>query len=159
MLNYAVDIALILVSGSACLYCFMLNRRLKALQDMEKGLGASIVSFTQAVSKLSLAAQEAKRSVADSTQTLRSLLVKVDTSIPKIDGMLENLDHAANRTATETREMHEELVRAIRPLLDEAHEKAENLTTVIDHLDRHRVTLQQSTLGAPRNQVLERQAS
>ena len=159
MLNHAVDIALILVSSSACLYCFMLNRRLKALQDMEKGLGASIVSFTQAVSKLSLAAQEAKRSVSESTQTLQDLLTKVDRSIPKIDGMLENLDHASERTARETRAMQEDLVEALRPLIDEAQHKAQNLSVVIEHLDQHREMLHRQTMAAPRNQVIDRQAS
>ena len=154
MLDYAVDIALILVSGSACLYCFMLNRRLKSLQDMEKGLGASIVSFTQAVSKLSLAAQEAKRSVASSTQTLDQLLKKVDISIPKIDGMLENLDHASQRTAKETKSMHDELINALRPMLDEAQQKTDNLSTVIEHLDQHRDALARNSMTAPRNQVM-----
>ena len=35
------DIAIFLVSFAACVYCFILSRRLKALQDTRDGLGAT----------------------------------------------------------------------------------------------------------------------
>ena len=40
------DVILLLVSGVACIYCVMLNQRLKGLSSLKKGVGASIVSLT-----------------------------------------------------------------------------------------------------------------
>ncbi len=135
MQAYIFDIILILVSGSACLYCWLLNKKLKALQDMKQGLGASIVTLSKAVSKTSLAAHDAKLSAAESVEQLRKLLEDVETSIPKIDMMLESLERSSQRTINETKSMQEELVATLRPLLNEAQDQAGNLSAIISEVD------------------------
>ncbi len=137
MQEYFFDIILILVSGSACLYCWLLNQKLKALQNMKKGLGASIMTLSATISKTSIAAQEAKLSAAESVAHLRKLLVDVETSIPKIDVMLENLEQGSQRTISETKAMQEELVATLRPLLEEAHDSAGVLSKIITEVDQY----------------------
>lgn len=136
MTEYMFDIILILISGSACLYCWMLNRRLKALQDMKKGLGASIINLSAAISKTSIAAQEAKASASESVEELRALLAEVDASIPKMEMMLESLERSSRRTMDETKTMQRELVATLRPLLEEAHDKAGALAVMVNEADK-----------------------
>ena len=43
------DLVLLMASGAATVYCFVLSRRLSRLNDTKSGLGASIASMSQAL--------------------------------------------------------------------------------------------------------------
>ncbi len=47
-----IDIALLLVAVVAGSYCFLLNKRLKALQDTREGMGATIQALSDTISKM-----------------------------------------------------------------------------------------------------------
>ena len=153
MIDRIFDIILILVSGSACLYCWLLNRRLKALQDLKKGLGASIVTLSTALSKTTVAAQEARMSASSSVEKLNSLLEDVEKSIPRIDAMLESLDRGTRRAAKETRAMQTELVDTLKPLLQEADTKAGDLSTILTQLDQYTAKLIKSAANEQRREA------
>ncbi|MCI5047438.1 MAG: hypothetical protein MRY59_08035 [Aquisalinus sp.] len=131
------DIILILVSGSACLYCWLLNRRLKALQDTRKGIGASIVGLSTALSKTTIAAQEARHSTAQSVEHLHKLLEDADACIPKIEMMLENLEISARRTRNEIDASQQQATASISPLLSEAKERATTLSVIVAEIDAY----------------------
>ena len=85
------DILLIIISASACFYCWSLNRRLKKLQDLDSGLGASLVKLTSAITKTNNAALEARKSTVQTVTTLKSLLRNAEETLPQIEGRLESL--------------------------------------------------------------------
>lgn len=47
-----IDIALLLVAIVAGTYCFLLNRRLKALHDTRDGMGVTIQALSETISKM-----------------------------------------------------------------------------------------------------------
>ena len=49
----------ILTSAAACLYCFVLNRKLQGLGNTKKGIGASIVAMTQSITDAQAGIKEA----------------------------------------------------------------------------------------------------
>ena len=104
---------------------------------MKKGLGASIVTLSNAISKTSLAAQEAKLSAAESVEQLNKLLGDVETTIPKIDMMLESMERNSKRTIKESKAVQEELVSTLRPLLQEAQDKAGTLSVILSEVDHY----------------------
>ena len=63
-MDQTFDAILLLVSGAAGLYCFILSRRLKALQDMKTGIGASILAMTNAIAQLNAASHDSKQQTA-----------------------------------------------------------------------------------------------
>jgi len=69
--SWVLDIILILISASACFYCALLSRRLKALNALDDGVGASIVSLTDAIGKTHEAAREAQNTTHETVRTLR----------------------------------------------------------------------------------------
>ena len=140
-MSYIFDVILILVSGTACLYCWLLNKKLKGLQDMKKGLGASIITLSKAVSKTTQAATDAKLSAAESVERLNKLLGDVDSSIPKMDLMLETMERSSQRTVEETKALQKELLSTLRPLLDEAHVKTDELSRLLDEADSKATSL------------------
>lgn len=131
MLDTVLDLVLLLVSGSACLYCWLLSRRLKALQDLKKGLGASIVSLSEAISKTSIAAQEARLSASQSADKLTRLLADIDKSVPVVDDLIESIHRSTRRAANETTRMQDDAIATIKPLLDEAKRTANELASVV----------------------------
>ncbi|GGD17558.1 hypothetical protein [Aquisalinus flavus] len=147
MLDTIVDIVLLLVSGSACLYCWLLSKRLKALQDLKKGLGASIVSLSEAISKTSIAAQEAKLSASHSADKLSRLLSDIDKSVPLVDDLIESVHRSTRRAANETTRMQDDAVAAIKPLLDEAKKTAADLASVIELINQRTTRLHAETLA------------
>lgn len=104
-LNLITDILLILISGSACIYCIKLNNRLKKLNDLETGVGASIVELTEAIAQTHQAAREAKQATTDTTDTLETLLKRADIAMPKIEALIIEMERAEKlaRKTAETR--------------------------------------------------------
>jgi len=147
MLDTITDIVLLLVSGSACLYCWLLSKRLKALQDLKKGLGASIVSLSEAISKTSIAAQEAKLSASQSADKLSRLLSDIDKSVPLVDDLIESVHRSTRRAANETTRMQDDAVAAIKPLLEEAKKTASDLAGVIELINQRTARLHADTLA------------
>ncbi|NHK28477.1 hypothetical protein FF098_011220 [Parvularcula flava] len=147
MLDTILDIVLLLVSGSACLYCWLLSKRLKALQDLKKGLGASIVSLSEAISKTSIAAQEAKLSASQSADKLSRLLSDIDKSVPLVDDLIESVHRSTRRAANETTRMQDDAVAAIKPLLEEAKKTASDLAGVIELINQRTARLHADTLA------------
>lgn len=90
--SWVLDVILILISASACFYCALLSRRLKALNALDVGVGASIVSLTDAIGKTHDAAREAQSSTHQTVETLRSLLEKCESMGPNIESAIAELD-------------------------------------------------------------------
>ena len=67
------DIAIVLVSFAACVYCFVLNRRLKALQNTKDGLGATIMAMSKSIAAMSNSTQETRSHVGEMAVRLSSL--------------------------------------------------------------------------------------
>ena len=44
------DATLVLISGCSAVYCYVLSRRLHALQNLKKGMGKAMVNLTKSVS-------------------------------------------------------------------------------------------------------------
>lgn len=89
--DHMFDIALIFISGFAVFYCWLLSRRLKNLQNLETGLGGSIVSLTDAIKKTNQAAMEARASTVETVKTLKKLLREAEDTLPQVEAKLESL--------------------------------------------------------------------
>lgn len=107
------DVALILISGLAVLYCWLLSRRLKRLQSLETGLGASIVELTNAISQTNAAALEARASTVETVQTLKKLLTNVEDSLPLADARLESLRNS-QKSARQTSQSLLKIMKEIK---------------------------------------------
>ena len=84
------DIALFLVSFAACLYCALLSRRLKALQNTKDGLGASIRAMSESVAAVSSARHEAKAQSGEIAVRLTAILTA--SSLDSSDYLFEDDD-------------------------------------------------------------------
>lgn len=120
MFAYIPDILLILISSLACLYCFLLSRRLKKLQNLNTGLGASIVSLTEVIAETSTAAGQARKATQQSVELLQTLLNEAENSIPQVEARIESLRHSKNAAKAAHTELKTLLVSEIQPELKNA---------------------------------------
>jgi uncharacterized protein YoxC len=87
-----IDIAIFLVSFAACIYCILLSRRLKSLQDTRDGLGATIMAMNKSVSAISSATLETRAQAGELADRLSRLMKEADESCEKIGSMLDALE-------------------------------------------------------------------
>ncbi len=91
-----VNFMLVAASGSAAVYCFILNRKLQGLKDTEKGLGATIASMAQAVEQAQSAVALAKQSSAESIDELEPLVAETRAFMPKLTELVESIGDIAD---------------------------------------------------------------
>ena len=133
--TYLLDIVLILISGLACLYCGMLNRRLKKLQNLKTGVGASIVSLTDAITQTNRAAKDAQSTTLETVETLRHLLSQAEAATPKIDALIAELAHSVEAANSKRKLIDVQIEETLSPAIEKAYDTAECLLKVITDVD------------------------
>jgi len=82
-----IDIALLLVALVAGGYCFLLNKRLKTLQDTREGMGATIQALSDTISKMNgvteASGQQARAMAEDAIRCYLESAMKTGEAIPE----------------------------------------------------------------------------
>ena len=91
------DIAIILISSVACLYCIVLSRRLKALQNTRNGLGATIKALSDSISAVSATTDETRYHAGELATRLARLIEEARLSCARIEDATERLNEAQAR--------------------------------------------------------------
>ena len=92
------DLILLMASGAATIYCFVLSRRLSRLNDTKNGLGASIASMSQALDQTQQALTFARTSSIDAIQKLAGALEEAERVRPEIAQLIDELSALAELT-------------------------------------------------------------
>ena len=147
--SWVLDVVLILISASACFYCALLSRRLKALNGLEDGVGASIVSLTEAIGKTHDAAREAQGATHETVETLRFLLKKCESMAPNIEASLTELEGELKIA----RRLKTELSGTVTPELKAATQRArltaQGLLKTLELVQAHQSAKAASKPAAP----------
>ena len=85
------DIAIILISSVACLYCIVLSRRLKALQNTRNGLGATIKALSDSISAVSATTDETRYHAGELAARLARLIEESKLSCARIEDLTTRL--------------------------------------------------------------------
>ena len=152
-----IDIAIFLVSFAACIYCIVLSRRLKSLQDTRDGLGATIMAMNKSVSAISSATIETRAQAGQLADRLSRLMKEADERCDRLSSMIEALEAQGARAAsprprhsydepefTQAAPQREELVRA-------AQEESSDLQKLINEM---RVQQDRLRSAAKNNELL-----
>lgn len=99
-MELVINYTLLLVSGAACVYCFVLSKRLKRLNDTREGLGASIVEMSSALSQTQQTLKLAREASIEGIEKLTALIEEAERKAPEMAEMLDALD-AITTLATE----------------------------------------------------------
>ncbi len=114
------DIAILLISAAACIYCIVLNRRLKALQDTKDGLGATIVAFSKSVSDMSQSTQQTRTHAGQIAGRLADLLSEANAASDRLQSLSSDFDaeHSSliEKATTEGKQVCERIEKLTRDL-------------------------------------------
>ncbi|MDB2438739.1 hypothetical protein N9W89_08500 [Hellea sp.] len=141
---HIADIVLIFISGMACLYCAMLSRRLKKLNNLKSGVGASILSLTQAIEDTHKAAQDAQTSTVQTVETLRHLLDKSESAAPKIEALILELEEVSKNAKLQQSQLNNIVETALSPAIDKAQTTASGLLKIVSDISRFKDTVSKS---------------
>ncbi|PHR57697.1 MAG: hypothetical protein COA43_11835 [Robiginitomaculum sp.] len=131
------DFLLIFISSLAVFYCWLLSRRLKALQSLESGLGASIVSLTDAITKTNRAALEAKQSTVETVQTLKGLLRSAEDAMPLVEARLESLRHSQRSAQNKHDELDAIMKKTVDPAIKNAKATSQSLLEIVQEIHKY----------------------
>ena len=92
---------------AACVYCCVLNRRLKALQNTKDGLGATIMAMSKTIAAMSNSTQETRSHVGEMAVRLSSLLQDANQTCERLETLQASLEATQHKavdqvTATQT---------------------------------------------------------
>lgn len=130
------DIAIILVSLAACVYCFVLNRRLKALQNTKDGLGATIVAMSKTIAAMSSSTQETRSHVSEMSLRLSRQLDEAQQVCTRIEQLQASLEQTKKDTEDRVIASQAELGTLMRIILDQSKTRVMEMTSMMEQL-RH----------------------
>jgi chromosome segregation ATPase len=128
------DISLFAVSFTACIYCFVLSRRLKTLQDTKDGLGATIVAFSQSISDMSSSTKETNLRAKQIAQNLTTAIHAADASAIKIAALLEALDAKETHLTRNIAQATQDVDADLQGVLDEAKLYANEISSLLKEI-------------------------
>jgi|GEM_PF-2887709 len=139
-LNMALvqDVILLFVSGLACVYCILLNRRLKGLNNLKSGVGASIVSLTEAIHNTNNAAQKAQASTVESVKMLRSLIEKAETLSTQLEAVTIDAERRLKPARSLDAALEEKITTTLPNSVMKAQTTASNLLKVVTDIERYK---------------------
>lgn len=142
------DIILLLISGIACFYCYLLNKRLKGLSDLKTGVGASIVSLTRAIKDTSTASQSAKLSTQDSVESMQALIQRSEAASVKMEAELISLQRHVKATIQLNAQLTQKIENDLPNAIDKAQTVGSNLLNIVSGATDYNSSL---TMGTAHN--------
>lgn len=136
------DIAIILISSVACLYCIVLSRRLKALQNTRNGLGATIKALSDSISAVSATTDETRFHAGELATRLARLIEEAKLSCTRIEDATERLNEAHARAELHLKEAAlapamvapPPMPKAPSPVADDTEQKLSEISALMDKL-------------------------
>ncbi len=125
------DIAIILVSSAACVYCFVLSRRLKALQNTKDGLGATILAMSKSISAMSNSTQETRSHVGEMAGRLAGLLEEANATCARLETVQSSLENTQQSAVDQVTNTQTELGIMMRIILDQSKSRIVEMTNMM----------------------------
>jgi len=122
------DIAIFLVSFAACVYCIVLSRRLKALQNTKDGLGATITALSTSISQMSSTTQDTRVRVESMATRLAHLISEAEKTCQKLEATIASVDTAKASATDEVHNAQMDLYVMMRTVLDQSKERVAAMT-------------------------------
>lgn len=131
------DIAIILVSLAACVYCFVLSRRLKALQDTRDGLGATITALSKSIAAMSSTTQETRAQASELANRLSTLMQEAEKTCTRIESLSKAAEARHTKSIKSAEATHAELVASLRETLEESKDRILDMNILMRQMRAH----------------------
>lgn len=134
MLVSPFDIAIILISSIACIYCMVLSRRLRALQNTRNGLGATIKALSDSISAVSATTDETRYHAGELAMRLAHLIEEAKTACDRVQKLTGELQHTPIPDQRSTAQAPDETTESMRAALDLSNERLREITDLMHRM-------------------------
>ncbi|MEP1142639.1 MAG: DUF6468 domain-containing protein [Henriciella sp.] len=129
------DIAIILISSVACIYCIVLSRRLKALQNTRNGLGATIKALSDSISAVSATTDETRFHAGELGARLARSIEDAKVACEHVERQIQRLNEAnAKSQAAPTAPPPAPRADPIQSALDATNQRMSEISGLMDRL-------------------------
>lgn len=128
------DVAIFLVSSAACIYCFVLSKRLKALQNTRDGLGATITALSNSIAQMSSTTQDTRVRVESMATRLAQLIAEAEKTSRKLEETVARVDTVKATATEELQTAQMDLYAMMRTALDQSKERISEMTALMRQL-------------------------
>ena len=129
------DIALFLVSFAACLYCALLSRRLKALQNTKNGLGATIRAMSDSVAAVSSARHETQAQAGDLANRLTATMKEAQETAEKLKELKTAMEVKDRELSRRIQAADADIRSTLRETLEASSGKITEITRLTKRLE------------------------
>ncbi|HXI87697.1 MAG TPA: hypothetical protein VNH64_09575 [Parvularculaceae bacterium] len=126
------DFLLLAASGTACLYCLILSRRLKGLTTVKGGIGAGIAALSRSAEEMKKALGETRRSADAAAARLELAISQADRKSAQLRELVDELDAMSASVVNHAEGATKKYVDALGPILGEANDAAQRLLTALE---------------------------
>ncbi|GGB75709.1 DUF6468 domain-containing protein [Henriciella pelagia] len=128
------DIALFLVSFAACVYCIILSRRLKTLQDTRDGLGATIMAMNKSVAAVSSATRETRVQAGELTDRLAQMMREADKSCQRLSALQASVEASEGNLGRKADAVKSEVTSEMKLILQRSREEMREMKQLLQEL-------------------------
>jgi hypothetical protein len=136
-LSLTLDIVLIAICGLSCLYCIRLSGRLSKLNNLKSGVGASILSLTEAIEQTHKATQESQSATVQTIETLRHLVSSAESTISRMEAKQIDLDRNVATTRALKKHLSQVIETKLSPSIKKAKDTARSIETMVKELETY----------------------
>ncbi len=154
MIFQLTDIAILLVSSAACIYCFVLSRRLKALQNTKDGLGATIVALSKSISAMSSTKDETGAHAEGLVNQLAQVLDEAGKSCSRVDSATKTMDSKHAHAIRQVEAAKKDLSESLQAALEETKACIQEMTGLMRQMHTPRASESQAKTYRPDDEGL-----
>lgn len=123
-MSLIIDFLLLAASGTACFYCWILSKRLKALTNNKDGIQTGIVALSQSAEEMQDALATTKDAANASVAQLELLINEAQQKTPELEALLQQITDVSTQAVTETESAARNLVDILSPHIEDAKTSA-----------------------------------
>lgn len=151
MLVSPFDIAIILISAVACIYCMVLSRRLRALQNTRNGLGATIKALNDSISAVSATTDETRYHAGELATRLAHLIDDAKVACERVERLTHDLHQTPPPAAQPVAPATPDTADSMQQALDLSNERLREIT---DLMHRMKHMSEESAAAIPRDEAV-----
>lgn len=134
MLISPFDIAIILISAVACIYCMVLSRRLRALQNTRNGLGATIKALSDTISAVSSTTDETRYHAGELATRLAHLIEEARTACDRVEQLTSDLKQTEVQSAERFDQVQQQASGTMQEALDLSNDRLREISDLMTRL-------------------------
>lgn len=128
------DVALFLVSFAACVYCIVLSRRLKTLQDTRDGLGATIMAMNKSVAAVSSATHETRAQAGELAGRLAQATQEAEKTCKRLAELQASLENSEADLGRKAQAANAEIKSEMVEILQRARHESQQMKQLLQEM-------------------------